>query len=80
MLRLPKIPAILILEQDKKKTVNVETTNSHKPRKYHAENQKEEIGRLLNISATKMENWEYEENADYAVLPDPGQFFYAVQV
>lgn len=76
--------AILIPKDGQGMQLSLKLTSSEEPRRHHidliTENQKEEVERLLNIGALKMENWNYEQDADYVVLLDPeGNTFCVVQ-
>ena len=45
------------------------------PKRHHldlyAESESEEVDRLVALGATRVEDWNYEEGADYVVLADP---------
>ncbi|WP_185285923.1 VOC family protein [Chryseobacterium indologenes] len=76
--------AILIPISGPGMQLSLKLTASEEPRRHHmdliTENQKDEVKRLLNIGATKMEGWNYEQDADYVVLLDPeGNSFCVVQ-
>lgn len=76
--------AILIPKDGQGMQLSLKITSSDEPRRHHidliTENQKEEVERLLSIGAVKMENWNYEQDADYVVLLDPeGNTFCIVQ-
>ncbi|MCJ7932324.1 MAG: hypothetical protein MUW56_01480 [Chryseobacterium sp.] len=64
--------------------LSLKLTRSEEPKRHHidliTENQEAEVQRLLSIGAAKMEEWDYEQNADYVVLLDPeGNSFCVVQ-
>ncbi|WP_261512778.1 VOC family protein [Chryseobacterium paludis] len=76
--------AILIPQNGQGMQLSLKLTSSEEPRRHHidliTENQKEEVKRLLSIGAVKMQNWDYEQDADYVVLLDPeGNSFCVVQ-
>jgi predicted enzyme related to lactoylglutathione lyase len=76
--------AILIPKDGQGMQLSLKITSSDEPRRHHIDlitgNQKEEVERLLSIGAVKMENWNYEQDADYVVLLDPeGNTFCVVQ-
>lgn len=76
--------AILVPQNGQEMQLSLKLTSSQEPKRHHidlvTENQKEEVERLLSIGAAKMENWDYEHNADYVVLIDPeGNSFCVVQ-
>jgi predicted enzyme related to lactoylglutathione lyase len=76
--------AILIPKDGQGMQLSLKITSSDEPRRHHIDlitkNQKEEVERLLSIGAVKMENWNYEQDADYVVLLDPeGNTFCIVQ-
>lgn len=54
------------------------------PHRHHldllADDQQAEVQRLLDLGAARVEDWDYEEDADYVVLEDPdGNPFCVVQ-
>ncbi|WP_018626304.1 VOC family protein [Niabella aurantiaca] len=76
--------AILVPKNGQGLQLSLKLTVSDKPKRHHidliAENQKTEVERLIKLGATKIENWQYEEDADYVVLLDPdGNPFCIVQ-
>lgn len=57
---------------------------SESPRRHHldllADDQGAEVERLLALGATRVADWDYEDDADYVVLHDPdGNAFCVVQ-
>lgn len=76
--------AILVPKNGQGLQLSLKLTTSDKPKRHHldliTENQKAEVERLINLGATKIKNWEYEQDADYIVLLDPdGNSFCVVQ-
>lgn len=64
-------------------SLSVVTSYAHNHQRHHLDlftvNQKNEVERLLEIGASKV-NWEYEKDADYIVLAEPdGNKFCVVQ-
>lgn len=76
--------AILIPENGQGLQLSLKLTASEEPKRHHidliTENQEAEVERLINLGATKMKNWNYEQDADYVVMLDPdGNSFCVVQ-
>ncbi|REC47509.1 VOC family protein [Chryseobacterium pennipullorum] len=76
--------AILVPKKGQGIQLSLKLTTSEKPKRHHidllAENQKTEVERLIKLGASKLENWDYEKDADYVVLLDPdGNSFCVVQ-
>ncbi|MBN8877744.1 MAG: hypothetical protein J0I32_09385 [Sphingobacteriales bacterium] len=76
--------AILVPKNGQGLQLSLKLTASNKPKRHHIDlitgNQKAEVERLIKLGATKIENWEYEQGADYIVLLDPdGNSFCVVQ-
>ena len=76
--------AILVPRNGEGLQLSLKVTASIKPKRHHldliTENQDEEVNRLVKLGASKLENWNYEQGADYVVLLDPdGNSFCVVQ-
>lgn len=76
--------AILIPKHGQGLQLSLKLTVSEEPKRHHidllTENQETEVERLMNLGATKMKNWNYEQDADYVVMLDPdGNSFCVVQ-
>lgn len=76
--------AILVPKNGNGMQLSLKLTTSDEPKRHHidlvTDNQKTEVERLLKLGATKMENWKYDNDADYVVLLDPdGNSFCVVQ-
>lgn len=77
--------AILIPESGPGIQLALKLTTSREPKRHHidliTENQDSEVERLLTLGATRMKDWNYEQDADYVVLLDPdGNSFCVVQL
>lgn len=62
----------------------LDLVTSDRPRRHHldlyADDQGAEVERLIELGATRVEDWDYEDDADYVVLADPdGNTFCIVQ-
>lgn len=76
--------AILIPKTGQGMQLSLKLTTSPEPKRHHidliTDNQTTEVERLLSLGATRVKNWNYEEDADYVVLHDPdGNSFCVVQ-
>ncbi|WP_300689916.1 VOC family protein [Chryseobacterium sp.] len=76
--------AILIPKNGQGIQLSLKLTISPEPKRHHidliTDDQATEVQRLLNLGATKLKDWNYEEDADYVVLLDPdGNSFCVVQ-
>jgi predicted enzyme related to lactoylglutathione lyase len=76
--------AILIPREGNGIQLSLKLVTSTKPRRHHidlfTDDQEFEVNRLLQLGATRKENWRYEQSADYVVLVDPeGNSFCVVQ-
>jgi hypothetical protein len=65
--------------------LSLKLTESDAPHRHHldlfSEDQAAEVERLLELGADAVDDWEYEDDADYVVLSDPdGNRFCVVQV
>ena len=65
--------------------LSLKLTNSDAPHRHHldlfADDQAAEVERLIELGADPVDDWEYEDDADYVVLTDPdGNTFCVVQV
>ncbi|TPW76229.1 VOC family protein [Schumannella soli] len=53
----------------------LQLATSEKPRRHHLDLQPDdaeaEIARLVSLGATRVDDWRYEDDADYTVLRDP---------
>lgn len=64
--------------------LSLKLATSDAPHRHHldlwADDQAAEVQRFLDLGATTVDDWEYEEDADYVVLRDPdGNTFCIVQ-
>jgi catechol 2,3-dioxygenase-like lactoylglutathione lyase family enzyme len=64
--------------------LSLKLISSATPRRHHLDlysaDQAADVERLLALGATPVDDWEYEEDADYVVLADPdGNAFCVVQ-
>lgn len=64
--------------------LSLKVTSSEEPKRHHidliTDNQNKEVERLLSIGASKVQGWNYEQDADYVVLLDTeGNSFCIVQ-
>jgi hypothetical protein len=64
--------------------LSLKLITSDKPRRHHldlfADNQHDEVERLVGLGASRKKDWRYEPGADYVVLCDPdGNSFCVVQ-
>lgn len=64
--------------------LSLKLTESPGPRRHHldlfSEDQAGEVARFLELGATTVDDWDYEDGADYVVLADPdGNTFCIVQ-
>ena len=62
----------------------LDLVTSDRPRRHHldlyADDQTAEVERLIGLGATRVDDWDYEDDADYVVLADPdGNPFCVVQ-
>lgn len=76
--------AILVPKEGEGIQLSINRISSPKAKRHHidlfADNQQEEVERLLSLGATRKE-WNYEPDADYVVLNDPdGNPFCVVQI
>ncbi len=76
--------AMLVPKEGKGIQLSLKLTTSEKPQRHHIDlftkDQKAEVKRLLDLGATRKEDWKYEAGADYVVLVDPeGNTFCVVQ-
>lgn len=76
--------AILIPKNGHGLQLSLKLTTSKEPKRHHIDlitkDQKSEVARLINLGATRLKDWNYEEEADYVVLLDPdGNSFCVVQ-
>lgn len=65
--------------------LSLKLTESEAPRRHHldlfSDDQAADVERLLELGADTVDDWEYEDDADYVVLSDPdGNRFCVVQV
>lgn len=65
--------------------LSLKLTTSESPHRHHldlfTEDQAAEVKRLIDLGAFPVEDWDYEEDADYVVLEDPdGNRFCVVQL
>lgn len=65
--------------------LSLKLATSDGPRRHHldlfTEDQEADVDRFLALGATPVDDWEYEDDADYVVLADPdGNTFCLVQV
>lgn len=64
--------------------LSLKLAESERPHRHHldlfADDQAAEVERLVGLGATRVPDWEYEDDADYVVLHDPdGNAFCVVQ-
>lgn len=64
--------------------LSLKLVTSDSPHRHHldlfADDQAAEVERFLGLGATRVDDWEYEDDADYVVLRDPdGNSFCIVQ-
>lgn len=76
--------AILISKTGQGIQLSLKLTTSSEPKRHHidliTDDQAIEVERLINLGATRMKDWDYEQDADYVVLLDPdGNSFCVVQ-
>ena len=62
----------------------LDLVTSERPHRHHldlyADDQAAEVERLIGLGATRVDDWDYEDDADYVVLADPdGNPFCVVQ-
>jgi predicted enzyme related to lactoylglutathione lyase len=77
--------AILIPKDGRGVQLSLNKVTSSKPKRHHLDlftnDQPAEVQRLLQLGATRVDGWDYEQGADYVVLADPdGNTFCVVQI
>jgi len=77
--------AILIPKEGADVQLSLKLVTSEAPRRHHIDlftkDQQAEVQRLIELGATRNEDWNYEQDADYVVLIDPeGNSFCVAQV